>query len=393
VRQLPALTSLDVSVDEDPFNFGHEHQWLPFIPPALKALFMTVTVGFAAERLLPLFPGMLEASGARLERLQMYIPCEYEGVDDVILAHMAKILHCCSPTLEGFYLGTGLGWFSFDEKEQDHAERVGVMWADVLAGVLSCRELQVLVLPPIRIEPSFPPGTAFARLTHLEISDYEREHPPDAGVMGLWELVASGGLPALTKLSLMLVGRWGGVEEVRSRVVPAFEAVAGTLTHLYLVKPVYGEWSSDEVDVGYEWGVAVGKLRRLKDLALDLSQDGRAYQGMAQGLAASGGDPPLPLLWRLRVFSFVNANTDLLPCLLLPSVRVFGTVFACNLQVGLLIVCALREAGYQHTLIGDQFAKKLLSDVVRVVAPCTRLGDTIVGHPGWCRIVDDTPRL
>jgi hypothetical protein len=52
--------------------------------------------------------------------------------------------------------------------------------------------------------------------------------------------------------------------------------------------------------VGYELGVAVGKLRRLKDLALDLSEDGRAYHAVAQGLAASGGDRPLPLLWRVR---------------------------------------------------------------------------------------------
>jgi hypothetical protein len=122
------------------------------------------------------------------------------------------------------------------EDYRSQVERLRVQWADVLAGVSACRELQVLVLPRIEVEPLFPPGTAFGRLTHLEISDHEREHPPDAGVMGLWELMASGGLPALAKLSVRLEGRWGGVEEVRTRVAPALEAVAGTLTHLHLEK-------------------------------------------------------------------------------------------------------------------------------------------------------------
>jgi hypothetical protein len=62
----------------------------------------------------------------------------------------------------------------------------------------------------IEVEPLFPPGTAFARLTHLEIGDYEREHPPDAGVMGLWELMASGGLPALAKLKVSSRAVGGG---------------------------------------------------------------------------------------------------------------------------------------------------------------------------------------
>jgi hypothetical protein len=77
------------------------------------------------------------------------------------------------------------------------------------------------------------------------------------------------------------------------------------------------------VDVGYELGVAVGKLRRLKDLALGLSEDGHFYHAFAQGLAASGGDRPLPLLWRVWVSSEVKTNADLLASLLLPSVRVF----------------------------------------------------------------------
>jgi hypothetical protein len=66
-----------------------------------------------------------------------------------------------------------------------------VQWADVLAGVSACRELQVLVLPRAEVESLFPPGTSFNRLTHLEMPAYEREHAPNAAdAMGLWEVMA-----------------------------------------------------------------------------------------------------------------------------------------------------------------------------------------------------------
>jgi hypothetical protein len=389
VRELPALAKLDVSVvRSDRFPV----QWPYFIPPSLKSLFLDVTAGALAPRLLPHLPGMLGASGARLERLQLFLPCDFRGVDDVTLGHVAQTLGFCSPTLEGFYLGTPSDWV-WIEGEQDYAgqvEELRLVWADVLAGVSACRELQVLVLPDIGMESLFPPGTAFRRLTELKTIDYAREHPPEAGVMGLWELVASGGLPALVKLSVELKGRWGGVEEVRSRVAPAFEAVAGTLMHLNLAKPGHGKWSSDELEMGYELGVAVGKLRRLKDLALELSHDGQFYQTLAQGLAAGGGHPPLPLLWRLTVFSSVKDNTDLLASLLLPSVRVFGSVSSFDVRVSFLIACAL-QAGYKHILVGDEDAKYMLGDIVRVVAPCTTYGDTHLDerHTGWCKTVED----
>jgi hypothetical protein len=128
--------------------------------------------------------------------------------------------------------------------------------------------------------------------------------------------MASGGLPALAKLSWTLEGRWRAVEEVRSCVAPALEAVAGTLTHLFLEAWELA-WTSDEEDVWYEVGVAVGKLRRLRGLALKLSQDGRVYHALAQGLAASGGELPLSLLWRVEVCSAIGANADLVASLLL----------------------------------------------------------------------------
>jgi hypothetical protein len=120
--------------------------------------------------------------------------------------------------------------------------------------------------------------------------------------------MASGGLPALAKLSVRFRAEWGGAEEVRTRVAPAFEAVAGTLTHLHLeMHKCDTRGRSDEVDVGYELGVAIGKLRRLKDLALDLS------------LGMAGSITPWPRACRqwgyqMSLFSRVCGSLALSPC-------------------------------------------------------------------------------
>jgi hypothetical protein len=350
VRHLPALAKLEVrKLGED----GDHVQWPNFIPPSLKALSIDVdeyAEFLTPDSLLPALPGMLAASGARLDRLEMLVPANH---DEMIkgLVHVASALRCCSPTLKEFLFKTGYPYGQEDEDSdegQAQVERLRVPWADVLAGVSACRELEVLVLPSVMAEPLFSLGTAFSRLTHLEISDYERAHPPDAGVMGLWELMASGGLPALAKLYVNLEGRWRGTEDVRTQVAPALEAVAGTLTHfcVWFTSELLIE---NEVAMGYELGVAMGKLRRLKDLSLSLTPDGRVYHALAQGLAASGGERPLPLLWRMgAIHQPVFENPDLLASLLLPSVRVFALIHT-NREYTIVTACALRRAGYKHT--------------------------------------------
>jgi hypothetical protein len=188
--------------------------------------------------------------------------------------------------------------------------------------------------------------------------------------MGLSELMASGGLPALASLTVMLQGRWGNWEkEMRTRVAPALEAVAGTLTHLNLNKIKHAVWLPDGTAVGYELGVAVGKLRRLQDLALGVSDDGQVYNAVAQGLAASGGDRPLPRLWRVRVLQEVHANSDLLASLLLPSVRVFVSDHFIG-QAALLTACALRQAGYKHTWAPSFGGTDDVLDAIRAVLQC-----------------------
>jgi hypothetical protein len=391
VRQLPALAKLKVSVSQE---VNGPVQWPPFIPPPLQALRIGLSSDdrIVNESFLAALPGMLGASGARLKRLEVVLPTDFHMIGDGFI-HLGRALRGCSPTLKGLYLST---WssepFETRNEAEDHASQVARLrlhWADVLAGVSACRELLMLVLQGCEIEPLFPPGTAFARLTHLEIGEAEREHPPDAGEMGLWELMALGGLPALAKLSVRADGRWGTVEEVRTRVAPAFEAVAGTLTHLQFDKIHFDDWIEDEADVGYELGVAVGKLRRLKDLALDLSCHGRAYHAVAQGLAASGGDRPLPLLWRLLLGLGVQEAADLVASLLLPSVRVFSSYHWESRESLLGMACALRQVGYRHTWVptyeGDD-----AQAVLRAIAPCI-IPEQIHGYssPPWTILPHD----
>jgi hypothetical protein len=197
VRQLPALVALKVGVMGR--DGGMPVEWPPFIPPSLKALRVSVMFErVMGKSLLCALPGMLEASGARLERLEVHIPDNVKAVGDGLL-HLAQALRCCSPTLKGFSIVAGyhehLGCDYRAPEYEAMNERLRVQWPELLAGVSACRELQVLVLPHILVEPLFPRGTSFDRLTHLEISDHKREHAPDAGVIGLWELLAQGGCP------------------------------------------------------------------------------------------------------------------------------------------------------------------------------------------------------
>jgi hypothetical protein len=292
VRQLPALTTLDFQLSRG--DFDDLVHWPPFIPPSLKAF---RTNGshceiHASESFLRALAEVLSTSRARPDRLEIKLPTTVANhpVGDG-LVRAAQALHFCSPTLKGFLLAKYID-VRENNREQDYVnprELVRVQWANVLAGVSACRELDTLVLD----------------------------------------------------------------------------------TLVLLAKVDYCPWPN-EVDTGYELGGAVGKLRRLKDLALMLSKDGRVYQALRQGLAASGGDYPLPLLWRVGVFSAVQANADLLTSLILPSVRVF-TSCCSDSRAALLRACALRQVGYKHILIpGGQSV--YLERFTRAIVPCT-VGD------------------
>jgi hypothetical protein len=367
VRQLPALTKLDLELKISDY-LRPRGEWPLFIPASLKTLRIVTKLDQWSRSLLSALPDMLVASGASLERLEVHLPNDRMSAGKGMVC-VAQALRCCSPTLKGLRLVLE-NWVAPLKCAPGYASKMEgrrAQWAELLAGVSTCRELEKLVFPNVMMEPLFPRGTAFGRLTHLEMSDHEREHVPDAGEMGLWELMASGGLPALATLHIRLVGRLPG-EGVKTRVAPAFEAVAGTLTHLSLANPYKWHGSSGELEWGYEMGVAIGKLRRLRDLTLDLSpsEDGRVYPALAQGLAAGGGDCPLPLLRRVVLPALIRTNADLLASLLLPSVEVFETGHS-DASSALLTACALIQVGFKHTwAVGIH--PELVSQV-RAVAP------------------------
>jgi hypothetical protein len=156
-------------------------------------------------------------------------------------------------------------------------------------------------------------------------------------------------------------------------VAPALEAVAGTLTHLRL------QWHPDDVNVGYELGLAVGKLRRLRDLALDLSNDGRVYHAFAQGLAASGGGLPSPPAAASRTLFVPLACPRVSQCRAAapPAPPPPGCGGFRHARTALLTACALRQAGYKT--IGDLRYPPEVKDAAGGIAPQCRFGGGSVG--------------
>jgi hypothetical protein len=95
VRELPALTTLKITVLTDEEQ-NEPTQWPPFIPPSLKALCMDLSGGWpACDRLLPALPGMLGASGARLDCLEVKLLGDLNGIGGgmIHLAH-AQVPGC-----------------------------------------------------------------------------------------------------------------------------------------------------------------------------------------------------------------------------------------------------------------------------------------------------------
>jgi hypothetical protein len=178
VRQLPALTSLNLTVDGD---IEGPVQWPPFIPPSLKTLDINVqSCGDPSDDksgLLPALPGMLGASGAALERLEFEVSSDFETLGDV-LVHMTQAVRCCSSTLQDLRLAAEDSLDADDDDDsEDSVDAPCVQWAELRAGLAACRELHRLALPmdTIEVEPLFPPGTVFARLTGTSRSATARE--------------------------------------------------------------------------------------------------------------------------------------------------------------------------------------------------------------------------
>jgi hypothetical protein len=107
--QYPVLRKLKLNVQvrhrrhEDDDNDGAV-SWPPFIPPSLRVLHVALCgKRLLNESMIRALPRMLEASGARLEELDI---SSFKGVEEVGtgLAPLGPILRACSPTLETFRL-------------------------------------------------------------------------------------------------------------------------------------------------------------------------------------------------------------------------------------------------------------------------------------------------
>jgi hypothetical protein len=121
VGQLPALAKLKL----DFMTLGEPRepvQWPPFIPPSLKALRIFMIDGNLVEGLLPALPGMLAASGAKLNRLEFYLPYDFPCLEDGLI-NVAQALRCCSPTLKDFRLATEVDSLCIDKDDEDYEKQ------------------------------------------------------------------------------------------------------------------------------------------------------------------------------------------------------------------------------------------------------------------------------
>jgi hypothetical protein len=216
-------------------------------------------------------------------------------------------------------------------------------------GLVSCCEGLERLHVPWGVFRSLPPTCpTFKRLTHLDLADGHRGGTVDV-TSPVWDRVASGLLPALVHLSFIVRQgpAWNPAGDGGCQLAHALEGLAGMLTHLTL--HFVRNQREPPVAVCQRLGAAIGKLGRLRFLSLHLSQDGRVYQAMGRGLAASGGCPPL-LELHLRG---VERNMDCLvyePSLIVPSVRRLHITGDWSQELAQLMCCGLVRLGYRHRL-------------------------------------------
>jgi hypothetical protein len=327
LRTFPALKEIKCSS-------GCEDTSLPpFIPPSLEALSLHCPAIKEPARLMGCLPLTVESSGAKLRRLELVV----ESLGE---AHTARgvrgLLQACASTLKEVTL------IAFATIESA---------VEVVEGLASCQHLERLTAP-ISTFGLLPPGGGISlpRMHHLELAFAPADG--DAGLrlssLALWGLMARGGLPALSSLTLESE-RWRWDMELGPAMVAAFEGVAGTLQELTLC-----QWDFDGAVDGREaegvmrqLGEAIGKLRRLETLDLSLGHNGVAYHWIAQGM----GEGACPALRSLTlVISGGAAWLACRPSIILPSLQDLDVQLMVRNQEGaepLALACALTTLGYR----------------------------------------------
>jgi hypothetical protein len=316
-----------------------------FISPSLKVLCLDIDVSATLEALLREVPSMLQASGASLEVIEIAaLALADEQLSDDAFAALARVLRACSSTMKDMKLMAD-----------------ATVWSpELVAGLTSCCDTLEVLSCRTDLFTSLPAACSFPRLTELRLMGKE-EKEVDV-VPRVLDLMANGRLPALAALHIRLDSEYlarslleEGARGGGGRLGRAFEAVAGTLRRLTIM---FSRGDPLPDAASYELGAAIGKLRRLRYLELDMFPDARGYRAVAGALVASGGCPELfklhlmgmkkNLLWLARE-----------PSLILPSVRNLRITAACPVaetdEEALLLCCGLVEAGYQYLLHMSSF--------------------------------------
>jgi hypothetical protein len=314
----------------------------PFIPPSLKSLDLLIPSVHLLESLLRQLSSLLSAGGARLEAVK--IDREEDPFAEWDTA-LARVLHTCRFSLKTLEL-------------RDKMQRLNVAYVpQLLPGLTSCcATLEVLDCPwPLFSALRTATCPTFPRLTTLNL---EGTHEAVDLTSPVWDIMADGRLPALASLKVRFFQgvAWGqgeGGGDGNDRLSRAFEAVAGTLRRLSL-RVGRGD-EAETVLVGVpagaatHLGLAIGKLRRLRYLNLELLRDGLEYRDLARGIAASGGCPEL---FELRIDFIEGHFGEFLdkPCLVVPSLRNLKIFTHSAEDEALLLCCGLVHMGYRHRL-------------------------------------------
>jgi hypothetical protein len=329
LRRLKHLQCLSLE-----FRRVREAAFLPFIPPSLKILSLKIDRVETLESLLRELPSMLRLSGVSLQK---FLLSHYYELSAECGAALAQVLRICSSTLKTVWL-------------TDYGDELGDFGTacipGLVAGLTSCCDTLEVLKCPWAVFSALPATCpTFLRLTELDLDEkYEA-----GDLSGAWEIVADGRLPALARLS---VKGFKGLACVQGngRLARALEAVGGTLRRLTLSS--LGEVQDPPAEACYELGAAIGKLRRLAHLKLNLFSDGRDYHAVGRGGADSGG---CSQLFKVAIDG-PSKNIDWVtsePSLVVPSVRELHIAGRGTEEELLLLCCGLVQAGYKHRLAMD----------------------------------------
>jgi hypothetical protein len=337
LRTFPALKEIAC------YMMGSEDTTLPpFVPPSLEKLTFRA-VGTRPLLQLGCLHGMIKSSGAKLQSLKLLL----EEVDDGDVARgVRSLLQACASTLKEFELPAQS---SFQPP------------VEVLEGLASCPHLERLTARTITFAV-MPPGGVTFRLSHLDLT-YHNGDEGSLSSLALWGLMAQGGFPTLSSFSLDTFRcRWGA--ELGPAVVAAFEGVAATLKTLKLgprlIAAAMGE--HEAYGVALQVGEAIGKLRRLETLDLDIGGRSYWYHRVAEGMA-KGACPALrSLSLKIEREAVWLAYR---PTIILPSVRALRVTFGRRPETEPMgVACVLTALEYRgFVMIVNQGDK----DQIRVI--------------------------